>query len=182
MSASWFVVQRELVLAADPGGRHDVSMMRLLPAARALRWIVATTPVVRNGSLDAQDTRELDALRTQVEQMFRVDRGRIILEGWSGTGCAAYAQVLLNGPLYRGAIVENAHMTSWRDYGKLATPGKLVYLFTRTGDFNAPHTATLRDTMRAAGYTVEYEELPGAHAPLGPEEMLRAARWMESRL
>lgn len=173
---------RPLVLAADPGGRHDASMMRLLPAARAVRWIVATTPVVRNGTADTQDSRELAILRNEVERLFRVDRARIVLEGWSGTGCGAYAQILMNGSVYRGAIVENAHMGSWREYGKLAPAGKVVYLFTRTDDFNAPHTRTLRDTMRAAGFTVEYEELPGAHVPLGPEEMLRAVRWMDARL
>lgn len=156
--------------------------MRLLPAARALRWIVATTPAIRNGTPDAQDARELSALRTQVEQMLRVDGARVLLEGWSGTGCGAYAQVLLNGAAYRGAIVENAHMGSWREYGKFATPSKLIYLFTRTGDFNAPHTRTLRDTMRAAGFIVEYVEASGEHAALTPDEMMHAARWIEEQL
>ena len=173
---------RPLVLAMSPGGDAVGMVRRWIPAARAVGWIVASTAVVRNGTPDAQDRRELAGLRDEVIRRFRADASRVVLDGFSGTGVGAYAQVLLAPGLYRGAIVENSHMGSWRSYGSRAQPGKHVYLFTRTDDFNAPATRELLGVMRSAGWNVEYRELAGSHAPMQPAELVEAARWIDGAM
>jgi hypothetical protein len=53
------------------------------------------------------------------------------------------------------------------------------YLFTRFNDFNRPATQALRTAMAAKGCRVTEVEAPGGHAPMTPEQVDAALRWME---
>jgi len=168
-----------MMLLMDPGGNALEVMNRYMPAAERRGWILASSPAIYNGTSDASDGRELQALYSYMCSSYKVNRSHVFLGGQSGGGCAAYAQVLLQPSLFKGAVAECAHMAPWRSYKDFAKSFMIFYLFTRTNDHNAPATRELCQAMKAKGMKVAYKELSGEHWGMMSSEVDEALKWLE---
>jgi len=168
-----------LMLVMDPGGNATQAINRYMPAAERQGWILASSPAIYNGTSDDSDSRELQVLYTYMCKNYKVNSSHVFLAGQSGGGCAAYAHVLLQPALFRGAVVECAHMAPWRSYKDLAKRSMIFYLFTRTNDPNAPATRQLYQAMKEKGMKVNYRELSGGHTGMFSEELDAAYKWLE---
>lgn len=171
-----------LLLLFDPGGNAEGAVRRWSEAAEARGWLLASTTAIRNGTPDAADEAELLALLEHMRRHHAVDPERVAVSGFSGGGCGAYRIALTQPDVFRGAIVECAHMGSWRELRGPYPTGHPFYLFTRTNDFNRPATQELRDVMTSGGLTVAYAEGSGGHEPMSGGETLTALEWLDARL
>jgi poly(3-hydroxybutyrate) depolymerase len=172
---------KPLVLLFDPSGNAGASVTRWLPAANAAGWIVASTALVRDGTPDESDAREMLALLRALEIDFEVDRTRVYTGGWSGGGCGAYLLAILNPEVFRGGFIQAAHIGSWRDRGlagRVVRHDQRFYLFTRDEDFNRKGTLDLAKAMTAEGLDVALVERAGGHEGMRPDEVSAAIAWM----
>jgi predicted esterase len=173
---------RPLMLLLDPGGNAPGIVARWQHAADRFGWIVASTPVIKNGNNTDQDLLHLLALLDAVAANWPVDKNAIILGGMSGGGCGAYRHALERPDLFRGAIVECGHMGPFQDLQDRIRPGSFFFLATRDQDFNSPAMHTLAEALQERGETVKLIELTGGHEPLTGADADDALEWMNSMI
>lgn len=172
--------QRPLLILLDPGGQADRVLQRWQAAAAAHGWLLASSPLIRNGTQDADDHRIVLELLDGMQRQFAVDDRRVYLGGFSGGGCGAYRAALLDSQRFRGAVVECGHLGPWRELGA-GRPGQAqrYYLFSRDGDMNRPAMRELRDLLAGSGVEVQYAEGQGGHQPMSATEVERALAWLD---
>jgi len=173
---------RPLIMVLDPIGDATGVVARWRRAADRFGWFVASTPEIKDGTSDEQDMLHLLALLDGVAAKWPVDRQAVMLEGFSGTACAAYLHVIKRPDLFRGAIVECGHMGSFRNYRGHIRPGSLFYMAIRTDDFNEPAMRTLAKEFEHRGEIVKVIELPGGHEPLAGVGAVNALEWVNSMI
>jgi predicted esterase len=166
------------LLLLDPGGSARRIVQRYMPAAASHGWILAASDMVRNGTQDEADERELVDLLAHVRGHAAVDDRRVYTGGFSGGACGAYRLALVRPDLFAGAIVECGHMGPWRELAGRAVANQAFYLFTRGADFNRLPTQQLRGAMEAAGCRVTLVERSGGHSPMTPAELPAALDWL----
>jgi predicted esterase len=170
------------MMLLDPGGNAAGIVALWQTASDHFGWIVASTPAIMNGTDSSQILQHLLALQDAVAETWFVDRHAVILEGFSGGGCAAYRQVLMRPDLFRGAIVECGHMGPYLDLQDRIRPGSCFFLVTRSQDFNAQHMRDLAKVLEGCGETVKFIELLGGHEPIRGAEADDALRWINSMI
>jgi len=169
---------RPVMLLLDPGGDAAANVARWLQAADRFRWIIASTPAIKNGTDSSVIRQHLLVLLDAVAIRWSVDRNVVMLEGFSGGGCAAYRQVLMHPDIFRGAVVECGHMGPYMDLKDQIRPGSCFYLATRNHDFNEQQMRRLAVALENSGETVKFNELPGGHAPISGADAEDALEWI----
>ncbi len=177
-----YAKSRPLMLLLDPVGNAENIVSRWQAASDRYGWIVASTPAIMNGTDTVQITRHLLALLEAIAATWAVDMHAIMLEGFSGGGCAAYRQVIMYPDLFRGAIVECGHMGPFLDLEDKIRPGSIFYLVTRTQDFNAQHMRDLAKALVNRGETVKFVELSGGHSSILGADADDALEWINSMI
>ncbi len=177
---SSYSVSRPIMLLLDPGGNAENIVSRWQAASDRFGWIVASTPAIMNGTDTTQITRHLLAMLEAVAASWSVDMNAIMLEGFSGGGCAAYRQVIMYPNLFRGAIVECGHMGPFLDLEDKIRPGSIFYLVTRTHDFNLQHMRDLARALQNRGQSVKFVELSGGHSSILGNDADNALEWINS--
>lgn len=177
---SSYSVSRPIMLLLDPGGNAENIVSRWQAASDRFGWIVASTPAIMNGTDTTQITRHLFALLEAITATWAVDLQAIMLEGFSGGGCAAYRQVIMYPNLFRGAIVECGHMGPFMDLEDQIRPGSIFYLVTRTQDFNLQHMRDLARALQNRGQSVKFVELSGGHSSILGTDADNALEWINS--
>ena len=173
---------RPVMLLLDPGGNAAGNVARWQPAADRFGWIIASTLAIMNGIDSSVIRQHLFALLEAIATKWSVDRNSVMLEGFSGGGCAAYRQVLMHPDIFRGAVVECGHMGPYMDLKDQIRPGSYFYLATRNQDFNEQQMRQLAIALGKSGETVEFIELSGGHAPISGAEAEDALKWIDSVL
>jgi len=175
-----YAMSRPVMLLLDPGGNAENIVSRWQAASDRFGWIVASTPAIMNGTDTVQITRHLLALLEAIVATWAVDMQAIMLEGFSGGGCAAYRQVIMYPNLFRGAIVECGHMGPFLDLEDQIRPGSIFYLVTRNQDFNAQHMRDLARALVSRGQMVKFVELSGGHSSILGIDADNALEWINS--
>jgi predicted esterase len=170
------------MLLLDPGGDAAGIVARWRHAADRFGWIIASTPVIKNGNDTENDMLHLLALLDAIGTNWPIDSRAMILGGMSGGGCGAYRHALERPDLFRGAIVECGHMGPFHDLQDRIRPGSIFFLATRDQDFNLPHMRTLAKALEGRGETVKLIELTGGHEPLRGDDADNALEWMSSQI
>jgi len=173
---------RPFMMLLDPGGNAAGIVARWQAAADRFGWIVASTPAIMNGTDTIHNLQHLLALLEAIAATWSVDRHAVVLEGFSGGGCAAYRQVLMHPDLFRGAIVECGHMGPFLDLEDQIRPGSLFYLVTRTQDFNVQHMRDLAKALVSRSEKVKFVELSGNHSSILGADADNALEWINSMI
>ena len=173
---------RPFMMLLDPSGNAASIVDQWQTAADRFGWIIASTPAIMNGTDSSQNLQHLLALLDAVAETWSVDRHAVILEGFSGGGCAAYRQVLMHPDLFRGAIVECGHMGPYLDLKDQIRPGSCFFLVTRSQDFNAQHMRDLAKALEECGETVKLIELQGGHESIRGVDADDALKWINSMI
>ncbi len=171
---------KPLMLLLDPGGDAAANVGRWQRAAARFGWIIASTRAIANGVHSSVIRRHLFAMIEAIPSRWHVDRNEVMLEGFSGGGCAAYRQVLMHPNIYRGAVVECGHMGPFMDLQNRIQPGSYFYLATRTHDFNEQPMRQLTVALQKSGETVKFIELSGGHEPIGGSDAEDALEWINA--
>lgn len=174
--------QRPILLLLDPNGSADGIVGRWKQAAEKNGWFLASSPKIQNGTADEDDIKVLLGLLEYMKSNFNIDSSRVILGGFSGGACGAYAHALGNPQIFRGAVVENGHMGPWRNLRERASGNLRFYLFARSQDFNAEPMRQLHIEMKEKGFGTQFVEIEGAHQPMLPEQAVQALEWFEREL
>lgn len=95
---------------------------------------------------------------------FYVHRKKVVLGGYSSGGLLAYALGLTQAQRFAGILIENSNLPNGLDLAKAAWKIHIAHR-ARTGDQSFP-IASVRSQwskLRAAGFPLETDELPGGH-------------------
>jgi len=177
-----FAEPRPLMLLLDPGGNAAGNVARWQHAADRFGWIIASTPAIANGVDSSTIRQHLIAMLEAIATKWYVDRNLVMLEGFSGGGCAAYRQVLMHPDIFRGAVVECGHMGPFMDLQNQIRPGSYFYLATRTQDFNEQQMRKLAIALEKSGETVKFIELTGGHEPISGSDADDALEWINASI
>jgi phospholipase/carboxylesterase len=121
---------------------------------------------------EAAITRAVDAAATAYPN---IDRGRVILAGFSQGGYVALRALHDHPERYLGVVTfvtvyNRAGVESWK-----GVPPKRAYLISGSQDSLCPHSRAARDDLTAAGFDVRYDEIRGMGHEIPPEyEALQA--------
>jgi predicted esterase len=118
----------------------------------------------------ADEPRVMAAL-ADVETHFNVDRGRVILGGYSSGGDLAYRTGFRHSSTFEGLLIENS--SPFRDtesspaesLAAATTKFPIIHL-AHTGDTTYPLAGVQKEVgeVAAAGFPVELIQRPGAHS------------------
>jgi len=175
-------IPRPLMLLLDPDGNATGIVLRWRAAADRFGWIIAATPAIYNGTDSDKNLEHLLAMLDAIAATWPVDRNEIVLEGFSGGGCAAYRQALAHPELFRGAVVECGHMGPFQDLQDKIRPGSFFFLATRDQDFNLKYMRQLSIALEQTGQKVKYMEHAGGHEPIRGEDTEIALDWINSMI
>jgi predicted esterase len=173
---------RPLMMLLDPDGNSAGIVARWKDAADRFGWIVASTPAIFNGTDSDKNLEHLQAILDAVAATWPIDRHAVVLEGFSGGGCAAYRQALAHPELFRGAVVECGHMGPFQDLQDKIRPGSFFFLATRDQDFNLKYMRKLSIALEQTGQKVKYMEHAGGHEPIRGEDTEIALEWINSMI
>jgi len=122
------------------------------------------------------------AVRVIVEEVLAqggIDKGRILLIGYSAGGTVAYNYGLSNAFLFAGLAVVNCYMQP----GGLPLGQRIpVCILDCQGDPNYPAARQAEAYLRDAGFDVTFEEIAGGSHAYPPEASTRALDWFDKKV
>jgi len=116
------------------------------------------------------DEAKVMAALADVETHFNVDRGRVILGGYSSGGDLAYRTGFRHSTTFQGLLIENSspfrdtESSAVESLGAATTKFPIVHL-AHTSDTTYPIAGVRQEVgeVKAAGFPIELIERPGAH-------------------
>jgi predicted peptidase len=150
--------------------------------ADTLGWILVSVHKSKNHQNPLDNDRYILNTYRKALKLPYVDSTRVFIYGFSGQGVQALITLFLHPRLFKGVISECAHRQALPFADWVTLKDKLIYLSSRTEDWNLYDNYYLDSIFKAHKLKDTLVIKPGEHSMGTPQDLIKALTWLSKNM